>query len=235
MTLFSPKLRPLTSVLAAIVLLSSLASAIDAGDMDPHLPDEAILAAMRFQVFSRAAEDRRQWERKHADLLEMLESQLALASVSDNRAATALRTLIKDLKDAKYVPRRKPVPLRKDEFPILAGGDRVMVREDFHINKPESRRLTYPFEIKNVPALIKVGIGGGSDDSGDGGLHYMLIDPIGRVIKSGFTKSDDYVWEQHQSTRSGKWKLIIHDLDTDLRDKKSPGNHGAVEVLVKPD
>ena len=61
----------------------------------------------------------------------------------------------------------------------------------------------------------------------------MLLDPIGRVIKRGFANTDDFVWEEHQSTRSGTWKFIIEDLDTNLRDKKSPGNHGAVEILVK--
>ncbi len=40
-------------------------------------------------------------------LLTLLNTELEKASLSDNRAATALRTLITDLKDAKYIERKK--------------------------------------------------------------------------------------------------------------------------------
>lgn len=223
----------LLATLALALALAADLQAIDAGDMDPHLPDSVILAALRFQAFTRKADDKKVWEKKHADLLKLLNAELEKASTTNNRAATALRTLIKDLKAAKYLAPRKTAKKKASEYPLLKDGNRVMVKEDFHINKAESRVLTYPFEIKQVPAMIKIGIGGGSDDSADRGLHYMLIDPVGRVIKRGFSDKDEYVWEEKQSTRSGIWKVIIEDLDTDVKDKKSPGNRGAIEILVK--
>lgn len=223
----------LTIFVVLTLVLPDRALAIDAGDMDPHLPDETILAALRFQAFTRKADNKEEWQEKHAELLKMLEAQLEEASQSNNRTASALRALIKDLKDARFVTPKKTAKKTQGEYPVLPNGYRVLVKEPFHIDKPESRVLTYPFEVKQVPAMINVAIGGGSDDSGDGGLHYMLIDPIGRVIKRGFANTDDFVWEEHQSTRRGTWKLILEDLDTNLRDKKSPGNHGAVEILVK--
>ena len=120
------------------------------------------------------------------------------------------------------------------EYPLLPDGNRVMVKQDFHISKPETRVITYPFEIKQVPAMIKIGIGGGSDDTGDGGMRYLVIDPVGRVIKRGFSDVDEYVWVEHQSTRSGTWKLILEDPDSDISPRaKAPGNKGTVEVLVK--
>jgi len=229
-----PRLAIVASLALALALaLPSAAPAIDAGDMDPHLPGGTILEVLRFQAFTRKATNKLAWDRKHAAFLESLEAQLEEASLSDNRSATALRTLIKDVKDAKYVPRKAAPSKLPGEYAVLPNGYTVLVNEGFHIDTPESRVLTYPFEIASVPAMIKVAIGGGSDDSGDGGLHYLLIDPIGRVIKRGFANSDDFVWEEHQGTRTGTWKLIIEDLDTDLRDKKSPGNRGAVEVMAK--
>jgi hypothetical protein len=233
MTFLPPISRILFTLAGALgVALAPLASAIDAGDMDPHLPDAVVLATMRFQAFTRKAENREEWEAKHAELLALLSASLEEASQSDIRAATALRTLISDLREAEYVPQKK-TKKPDSEYPVLPDGNRVMVKDDFHINKPEERVLTYPFEVKRVPAMIKIGIGGGSDDSGDGGLHYLLIDPVGRVIKRGFSTTDEFVWEQHQSTRSGTWKLILEDLDTDMRAKNGPGNRGTVEVLVK--
>jgi len=192
----SPRVAALACILAAALSLAvpPLAPAIDAGDMDPHLPDEAILASMRFRTFTREADDKEEWEQKHAELLKLLEGQLELASVSDNRAATALRTLIRDLNDAKFVPpKRVPKGLGR-EYPILPDGNQVLVKEEFHIAKPEARSLTFPFEIKRVPAKIQVGIGGGSDDSGDKGLHYRIIDPVGRIIKRGFSATDEFIW-----------------------------------------
>jgi len=207
--------------------------AIDAGDMDPQLPDSVILAAMRFQSFSQNTADKAAWEKRHAALIKEFEAELEKASETNLRAASSLRTLISDLKDAKFVDPKKRIKAPLAEYPMLSTGDRVLVNEDFHIKTPETRVLPYQFEIKQVPAKINVGLGGGSDDSGDGGLHYMLIDPIGRVIKRGFADTDDYIWVEHLSTRKGTWKFIIEDLDTDLKDKKSAGNRGAVEVLVK--
>ena len=63
MTQTLPILRiPLALIGALTILLTPVASAIDAGDMDPHLPDEAIIAAMRFRAFTRKAEDKKEWE-----------------------------------------------------------------------------------------------------------------------------------------------------------------------------
>ncbi len=217
---------------AALVLLTQ-AGAIDASDMAPHLPDEVILAAMRFHNYTRKAEDKGEWEQKHAELLGMVSTALEKASLSDNRAATALRTLIRDLKDAKFVTPKKVEKPLQGEYPVLPDGNRVLVKEEFHIDTPGERSMTYPFKVEGAPAMISVGIGGGSDDSGDKGLHYLLIDPLGRVIKRGFTATDEYIWEEHEGTRNGTWKLIIQDLDTDLNDKRSPGNRGVVEVLCK--
>ena len=201
--------------------------------MDPHLPDEVILAAMRFRAFTREAENKKEWEVKHAELLGLLESQLEQASVADNRAATALRTLITDLKDARFVSQKKSPKRWEGEYPILPDGNRILVRDEFKIAKADARTLTYPFEIKQVPATIQIGIGGGSDDSGDKGLYYLLVDPVGRVIKRGFSDTDEFVWEVHQGTRTGIWKLKIEDLDTKLDEKSSSGNRGVVEVMCK--
>ncbi|MFT4547347.1 MAG: hypothetical protein ACI8XO_003470 [Verrucomicrobiales bacterium] len=233
MTRFQSTLRRFLCLASALLISLPPAQAIDASDMDPHLPDTVILAAMRFRAFARKVDDQKEWDKKHSELMILLKAELEKASLNDNRAATALRTLISDLKDAKYFPQKKPAKEQKGEYPVLPNGTRVMVKESFHINKAESRVLTYPFEVKSVPAMITIGIGGGSDDSNDRGLHYLLIDPVGRVIKRGFSDVDEYVWFEHQCTRGGKWRVIIEDLDTDLRSKKSPGNRGAIEVLVK--
>ena len=234
--MISPSANLRLALLALLTFALSLPTsslAIDAGDMDPRLPDAAILATMRFHSSTRKVEGKKAWDKEHAKLLAVLDAELEKASVSDNRAATALRTLIADLKDAKYVPQKKAPKKPANEYPVLPDGHRVMVKQNFHIKKAEERVLTFPFVIKRVPAKITVGIGGASDDSGDRGLRYLLVDPLGRVIKRGFADKDEYVWVEQQSTRSGKWKVILEDLDTDLKDKKSPGNRGAVEVLVK--
>ena len=219
--------------MAVVIANLPTVHAIDAGDMNPHLSDEVILAAMRFRSFTRKVEDKTEWEQKHAELLAMLEAKLEEASVSDNRAATALRALITDLKAAKFIPPKRMPKQLEGEYPTLPDGNRVLVKAEFHIATPDSRSITYPFKIKQVPVKIQVGIGGGSDDSGDKGLHYLLIDPVGRVIKRGFSNTDEFVWEEHEGTRTGTWKLIIEDLDTDLNDKRDPGNRGVVEVLGK--
>lgn len=233
----SPSVFRLAIAFSAIILLltSPTIHAIDAGDMDPHLPDSVILSAMRFQSFSRTTQDKTAWDKRHAALMEELGTELEKASESDLKAATALRTLISDLKDAEFVHPKKRPKIAQTKFPVLSTGESVLVNEEFHINTPEKRVLTYPFEIKQVPSQISIGIGGGSDDSGDGGLHYMLIDPVGRVIKRGFADKDAYIWVEHLGTRKGKWKVILEDLDTDLNDKNSAGNRGAVEVLSKVD
>ena len=220
---------------ASLAFSPTTAGAIDAGDMDPHLPEIAILASMRFRSATRKIEEKAVWDQEHAKLLTLLNTELEKASLSDSRAATALRTLISDLKDAKYVPRKQAAVADDGEFPTLADGHRVMVKEDFHIKDAEVRAMTYPFEIRQVPATVRVAIGGGHDNSGDGGLHYMLVDPVGRVIKRGFSDKLGFVWVEHLSTRSGQWRLIIEDLDTRVNDKKRPGNRGAIEVLVKPE
>ncbi|MGI9245027.1 MAG: hypothetical protein ACR2RV_29760 [Verrucomicrobiales bacterium] len=229
----SAVLRLLALVAGIALVLPSPSHAIDAGDMDPHLPTEVILAAMRFHSYTRRAEDKQEWEQRHAELLGILEAQLEKVSLTDNRAATALRTLIADFKDARFVIPKKGTKPAGDKHPLLPDGNTLLVQEEFHIDEPTRRSITFPFQIKEVPALIQVGIAGGSDDSGDKGLHYLLIDPVGRVIKRGFSKTDDFVWEKHEGTRNGTWRLVIEDLDTDLNDKRSPGNRGAVEVLSK--
>ena len=221
------------ALLLAIALSTTAELAADVGDMDPHLPEKAVLETMRFQAFTRKAQDKKQWEKRHSELLGLLDKELEKASVSNTRAAGSLRTLIKDLQEAKYVQPKKDSSKLAGEYPVLADGNQVMVKQDFHIKKAEDRVLTYPFEIKRVPAMIKIGLGGGSDDSADRGIRFMLVDPVGRVIQRGFSDTDDYVWIEKQCTRKGTWKFILEDLDTDLKDKRSPGNRGSVEVLVK--
>ena len=45
----------------ALAIFLPNAHAIDAGDMDPHLPDNVILATMRFRAFLRKADDKKEW------------------------------------------------------------------------------------------------------------------------------------------------------------------------------
>ena len=106
----------------------------------------------------------------------------------------------------------------------------------FSITSAATRELAFEFDViaaGTSPKTIRCEIGQASDDSGDNGLHYELVDPSGKLAKRGFLDSFDTEVVTCETTKPGTWNLLIKDEDTRL-DGGHPGNSGSVKVTLLP-
>ena len=74
-------------------------------------------------------------------------------------------------------------------------------------------------------------ITGASDDSGDRGLEYRLIDPRGRVVKQGILTASGPVVVSHRTRTGGDWKLVLEATDREFGGE-FPANHGSLRITV---
>jgi len=88
-----------------------------------------------------------------------------------------------------------------------------------------------PENIKNK-SIIKIGIFNGFDNSGDGGVNFILKNREGKILASGFSNSKNWEWFEVTNIKDKQLVLIIKDYDTDLTGEKA-GNGGKVKVLLE--
>jgi len=103
----------------------------------------------------------------------------------------------------------------------------------FTINKKEARTQKFlfflPQKTKNN-GIIKIGIYGGDDNSGDRGLNFRIINKKGKLLASGFSNAKLWEWFSLDVLLEKELFLVLEDYDTDL-EGKYPGNGGMVKIL----
>ncbi len=107
-------------------------------------------------------------------------------------------------------------------------------RDNWHISSDSGRKLEYPVAVEDYGAksvVLRAGIGGGADDSGDKGAWTYLVDAERKVIKKQFTKSDKVEWLTAKVQQGQSYYVIIEDTDT-VFGGRNPGNAGSLEVRV---
>ena len=245
----------LTRTAAAGAVFLGLLGAIPfaRADDDEHLPPKAKAVAEKFEAFKKTASPVAV-EAKRKQVVAYLGSLLKIeASEADLEGALAVKDLMDRLSGklptAKESPGAgasakpaaevapKPATKKKARLPgrrldTSRGGHAT----PFRINSEATRKLAFDFDVVaaggTTSKTIRCEIGRASDDSGDAGLHYELVEPGGRVAKKGFLQSSiDVV--THETTRPGTWTLVLRDEDTSL-EGHSPGNSGSVRVVVMP-
>ena len=105
-------------------------------------------------------------------------------------------------------------------------------RGNWHINNDSGRKLEYLIEVEDYGAksvVLRAGIGGGEDDSGDKGAWTYLVDAEKKVIKKQFTKSGGVEWLSANVQQGQSYYVIIEDADT-VFGGHNPGNAGSLEV-----
>lgn len=70
---------------------------------------------------------------------------------------------------------------------------------------------------------LRVGLGHGHDDAGDGGAHYELRDDAGNVLRRGFTAKKGIEWMQCRVAPGARLQLVVTDEDT-VFSGLAPGN-----------
>ena len=104
----------------------------------------------------------------------------------------------------------------------------------FYINKKNGRNKEFIFVLpKDIKCqdTIKIGIYGGSDDSGDKGVTFTLSNENGKKLLSGFSNSTAWEWFTLNPKGNKIFILTIEDMDTKFTGKY-PGNGGMVKVLL---
>ncbi|MFB6357175.1 MAG: metallophosphoesterase [bacterium] len=115
----------------------------------------------------------------------------------------------------------------RDTWPILS-------RRTIQFNSDNSRRMSFPFKVPenwDGDVLLRVGIEEASDNSGDYGIHYRLVNRHDQVIRSSFIGERSLFWIEKQVKPGSQWKLILEDQDTSLSGKW-PGNEVSIQAFV---
>jgi glycerophosphoryl diester phosphodiesterase len=110
----------------------------------------------------------------------------------------------------------------------------LLPESSFYINKKNGRTQEFVFVLpKGIKCqdTIKIGIYGGSDDSGDKGVTFNLSNENGKKLLSGFSNSTPWEWFTLNPKGNKKLILTIEDMDTKFTGKH-PGNGGMVKVLL---
>ena len=105
-------------------------------------------------------------------------------------------------------------------------------RGNWHISKDSERKIEYHIAVEDYGArsvVLRAGVRGGADDSGDRGAWMYLVDAEKKVIKKQFTKSDKVEWLTADVQQGHSYYVIIEDTDTAFNGR-NPGNAGSVEV-----
>jgi calcineurin-like phosphoesterase family protein len=97
------------------------------------------------------------------------------------------------------------------------------------------RSVEYKVQIQKTPdsrQWLTVAIGHASDDSGDFGMHYRLIDPKGKTIDRKFLWHEGIDTFEYRIEQSGQYTIKLQDKDTKFGGRR-PGNEGTIEVKHK--
>jgi len=224
--------------LSCAVFLTALFALGNARAADDHLPAKAKTVASQFEAFKKTASPQAV-EAKRQQVVAYLGKLLKIEAADANLdGALAVKALITKL-SAKPTTKpatgsgaiAKPSTHRKGAEKISVSPNASPTR--FSINRESKRTLAFDFEVPVTPVVktIRLEVGGASDDSGDQGLHFVLIDPAGKVVEKGFLTSREEVKLFHQTGTSGGWQLQIQDKDTTF-DGAHPGNNGTVRVTI---
>jgi hypothetical protein len=122
----------------------------------------------------------------------------------------------------------------KSSYCSLSGSFTSLLPEStFLISKEVGRtqefRFTLPKEIKCKDTL-KIGIYGGSDDSGYEGVSFQISNKNGKNMLTGFSNTKGWEWFSLEPKDVREFILTIEDSDTRFTGKY-PGNGGLVKVL----
>ena len=208
--LHSFHLATLTFIFIYLSLLATSTSAAD-NSTEKFLPEKAKTVIEKFNAFQVLATPT-EIETKRKQVIDYLNALLKQEAQKANLdSALAIRASI-----AQLLPPTAKDGLTPTEFSL-----------------GQVRRLDFNFHIApdHVVKTIRISIDGASDDSGDLGLHYQLIDPTGKIVKSGFLNSHETELITHETKISGAWKIAFIDDDTETTGD-FPGNNGSVQVEV---
>lgn len=217
--------KPLQVALrCAAIIFSFGALALGEVDRDEDLPAKARAVALKFELYQETATaDAIEAKRKQVlDYLgELLKQEAALANLD---GALAVKALIGRLEQQAAKIGAAPGGVRPQEGLLL---------EEFSIESESTRRLEFRFLVARDSAAksLRCEITGASDDSGDYGLEYELIDPRGKVVRQGFLNSSESVRVIQKTRIGGEWSLVVTDVDTVLGGE-FPGNQGSLRVEV---
>jgi hypothetical protein len=108
----------------------------------------------------------------------------------------------------------------------------LKARTSWRIKQESERKFEYPIAIDDYGAksvVLRIGVSGGVDDSGDKGAWLYLIDADRKVIKKQFMETDKIEWINANVQQGQLYYVAIEDTDTVLNGD-NPGNAGSIEV-----
>jgi len=109
--------------------------------------------------------------------------------------------------------------VKEKEFLINAKNGRVL---KFHL---------YNSKMRKEQCELKIDIEGSSDDTGDKGMTYKIVDSKNKVVQQGFMSSKSWFNISFKTTKTEKYTFILEDLDTSFKGKL-PGNLGKIRINV---
>lgn len=111
----------------------------------------------------------------------------------------------------------------------------LLPEETWVVRNEASRVLTWPIVIPSNEAAktnLVIGVQGGGDNAGDRGVHYELKTEDNKVVKKGFTKSNDYHFIEVPVQSEQRLTFTIMEEDT-IFTGKAPGNGGRIKMNLK--
>jgi len=214
------------AILITAYLIGGVAQVHAADEWEKNLPPKAQAVSLKFERYQQSA-DAEAVETKRGQVIEYLDELLKQEAAAANLdGALAIKALVERLKNEAP---QQPVAAAKAAEVEQEG----LALQAFSIDREAKRRLEFPFTVARDSAAksLRCEITGASDDSGDFGLEYELVDPRGRVVKKGFLNSSEAEMVIHKTRIGGGWKFVLIDADTAL-DGEYPGNHGSLRIMV---
>ena len=219
----------------AVLALGLCSTAPAATAEEDHLPEKAKIVSQKFADYQKTATPRAV-EQKREEVIAYLGTILKQeAADADLEGALAVKDLIDQLRGVTPRQNIAPSSEAESEAPSQSStaGNQSEGLKQTPFSLGEKRRLEFPFYVtkSGSPATLRCEFTGASDDTGDRGLNYQLIDPDGKVAKGGFLRSSDGDVVTHKTRAWGRWMVVLIDKDTAL-EGEYPGNNGTVSVTV---
>lgn len=217
---------PHLAILIAAYLIGAGAHAFAADELEKNLPPKAQAVSLKFELYQQTT-DAEAVETKRGQVIEYLDKLLKREAAAANLdGALAIKALMERLK--KEAP-QQPVAAAKAPEVEQEG----LMLETFSIDRDARRRLEFPFTVARDSAAksLRCEVTGASDDTGDYGLDYELVDPRGKVVKRGSLGSSETEHLIHKTRIGGEWKFVLIDADTSFAGEY-PGNNGSLRITV---
>ena len=200
----------------------------------PFLSLDAAYKKYEESCTSAASQNINAKRREVAKYLEMVKSETAKAA--DLEGALAVQDVITEL-EARVVASEASKEKKRARPGIPEKARRLLKPQGFHLGGGRKTEATFSFFVKAGsprPPTVYVGIGSASDDNGDGGLRYAVMDPSGRALSSGFLNGTNIDWKTIAVRTTGQYTIRLEDRDTDDPSENGgkPGNRGHVEVWL---